>query len=224
MSTIKELIKEERPIERFLKVGKNVSNEELLAILINHGMKNKSSKDLAINILEKLDKIEDLKNITYEELIKIDGIGTKKAVTILAALELGSRVINNKKIELKEKMTDPSMLYEHYKIVLENCYQEHFYCIYLDNQKRIIKEKLLFVGTINYSIVHPREIFKEAYTLSATSIICVHNHPSLDITPSKEDKILTQNLKEVGNILGIPIIDHIIIGDGYYSFFENGEL
>ena len=224
MSTIKELIEEERPIERFLKVGKNVSNEELLAILINHGMKNKSSKDLAINILEKLDKIEDLKNITYEELIKIDGIGTKKAVTILAALELGSRVINNRKLELKEKMTDPSMLYEHYKIVLENCYQERFYCIYLDNQKRIIKEKLLFVGTINYSIVHPREIFKEAYTLSATSIICVHNHPSLDITPSKEDKILTQNLKEVGNILGIPIIDHIIIGDGYYSFFENGEL
>lgn len=224
MSTIKELIEEERPIERFLRVGKNVSNEELLAILINHGMKNKSSKDLAINILEKLDKIEDLKNITYEELIKIDGIGTKKAVTILAALELGNRVINNRKLELKEKMTDPSILYEHYKVVLENCYQEHFYCIYLDNQKRIIKEKLLFVGTINYSIVHPREIFKEAYTLSATSIICIHNHPSLDITPSKEDKILTQNLKEVGNILGIPIIDHIIIGDGYYSFFENGEL
>ena len=224
MSTIKELIEEERPIERFLRVGKNVSNEELLAILINHGMKNKSSKDLAINILEKLDKIEDLKNITYEELIKIDGIGTKKAVTILAALELGNRVINNRKLELKEKMTDPSILYEHYKVVLENCYQEHFYCIYLDNQKRIIKEKLLFVGTINYSIVHPREIFKEAYTLSATSIICIHNHPSLDITPSKEDKILTKNLKEVGNILGIPIIDHIIIGDGYYSFFENGEL
>lgn len=224
MSTIKELIEEERPIERFLRVGKSVSNEELLAILINHGMKNKSSKDLAINILEKLEKIEDLKNITYEELIKIDGIGTKKAVTILAALELGNRVINNRKLELKEKMTDPSILYEHYKVVLENCYQEHFYCIYLDNQKRIIKEKLLFVGTINYSIVHPREIFKEAYTLSATSIICIHNHPSLDITPSKEDKILTKNLKEVGNILGIPIIDHIIIGDGYYSFFENGEL
>lgn len=224
MSTIKELIKEERPIERFLKVGKNVSNEELLAILINHGMKNKSSKDLAINILDKIDKIEDLKNITYEELIKIDGIGTKKAVTILAALELGNRVINNKKLELKEKMTDPSILYEHYKLILENCYQEHFYCIYLDNQKRIIKEKLLFVGTINYSIVHPREIFKEAYTLSATSIICIHNHPSLDITPSREDKILTQNLKEVGNILGIPILDHIIIGNGYYSFFENGEL
>lgn len=224
MSTIKELIKEERPIERFLKVGKNVSNEELLAILINHGMKNKSSKDLAINILNKIDGIEDLKNITYEELIKIDGIGTKKAVTILAALELGNRVINNKKLELKEKMTDPSILYEHYKLILENCYQEHFYCIYLDNQKRIIKEKLLFVGTINYSIVHPREIFKEAYTLSATSIICIHNHPSLDITPSKEDKILTQNLKEVGNILGIPILDHIIIGNGYYSFFENGEL
>lgn len=223
MSTIKELIKEERPIERFIKIGNLISNEELLAILINHGTKNKSSKDLAITILNKIDKISDLDSLTIEELTKIDGIGIKKAVTILVGIELGKRVAN-KKIEYHQKITNPSDLVEYYQNKFKNCYQEHFYCIYLDNKKRIIKEKLLFVGTINYSIVHPREIFKEAYLLSATSIICIHNHPSLDITPSKEDINLTINLKQIGELFGIPIIDHIIIGNGYYSFCENGEI
>lgn len=224
MSTIKELVKEERPIERFLKVGKHISNEELLAILINHGTKNQSSKDLAIQILNQLDKITDLQNITLEQLMKINGIGIKKAVTILSAIELGKRVNQRNEITYHQKITEPNILVEHYKDLFSNCYQEHFYCIYLDNQKRILKEKLLFIGTINYSIVHPREIFKEAYLLSAASIICIHNHPSLDITPSNEDKMLTKNLKQIGDLLGIPIIDHIIIGNGYYSFCENGEI
>lgn len=224
MSTIKELIEEERPIERFLKVEKNISNEELLAILINHGTKNKSSKELATEILAKVGKISELQNITLQELTKIKGIGIKKAVTILAAIELGSRVNQKKNLKMNQKITNASMIYEHYKEKFKNCFQEHFYCIYLDNQKRIIKDKLLFIGTINYSIVHPREIFKEAYMLSATSIICIHNHPSLDINPSKEDRLLTDNLKEIGKMLGIPIVDHIIIGNGYYSFCENGEI
>lgn len=224
MSTIKELVKEERPIERFLKVGNNISNEELLAILINHGTKNHSSKELAIKILSKIDKITDLQNITLEQLTKINGIGLKKAVTILSAIELGKRVNQKNEIFYHQKITEPSILVEHYKNLFVNCYQEHFYCIYLDNQKRILKEKLLFIGTINYSIVHPREIFKEAYLLSASSIICIHNHPSLDINPSNEDKILTKNLKQIGDLLGIPVIDHIIVGNGYYSFCENGEI
>lgn len=224
MSTIKELVKEERPIERFLQVGNNISNEELLAILINHGTKNQSSKELAIKILNQIDKVTDLQNITLEQLTKINGIGIKKAVTILAAIELGKRVNKKNNLTYHQKITEPTILVEHYKNLFLNCYQEHFYCVYLDNQKRILKEKLLFVGTINYSIVHPREIFKEAYLLSATSIICIHNHPSLDVTPSNEDKILTKNLKQIGELLGIPIIDHIIIGNGYYSFCENGEI
>jgi len=224
MSTIKELVKEERPIERFLKVGNNISNEELLAIIINNGTKNQSSKQLADTILSQIEQIKDLKNITKEQLMKIKGIGIKKAVTILSAIELGRRVYQSNNLNYLEKITDPKVVYDHYKNIFTNCYQEHFYCIYLDNQKRIIKEKLLFIGTINYSIVHPREIFKEAYIVSASSIICIHNHPSLDIKPSMEDKVLTKNLKQVGEMLGIPIIDHIIIGDGYYSFCENGEI
>lgn len=224
MSTIKELVKEERPIERFLKEGSHISNEELLAILINHGTKNKSSKELAREILSEIKEITNLKNITLEKLTKINGIGMKKAATILAAIELGKRINQENTIMYHQKITEPSILAKYYQDVFQDCYQEHFYCVYLDNKKRILKEKLLFIGTINYSFVHPREIFKEAYLLSASAIICVHNHPSLDATPSKEDKILTKNLKQIGELLGIPIIDHIIIGDGYYSFCESGEL
>ena len=103
--------------------------------------------------------------------------------------------------------------------------QECFYAVYLDAAKKIIEVKLLFKGTLDHSLVHPREVFKEAYLLSASSIICVHNHPSGNISPSKEDKILTNNLVRIGIMHGIPILDHIIIGNNnYYSFFESGEI
>ena len=103
--------------------------------------------------------------------------------------------------------------------------QENFYCVYLDKKKRIIESKLLFKGTLDRSVVHPREIFKEAYLLSASSLICIHNHPSGSIEPSSEDLFLTKMLKEIGEIMGIKVEDHIIIGkEKYYSFFENGDI
>ena len=108
---------------------------------------------------------------------------------------------------------------------MESKKQEHFYCIYLDAQKKIIRDKLLFIGTLNQSLVHPREIFKEAYLLSATYIICIHNHPSGDASPSSNDIQLTKKVKEIGDIHGIGILDHIIIGDNnYYSFYEDNNL
>ena len=103
--------------------------------------------------------------------------------------------------------------------------QEHFYCLYLNSGKKVIKEKLLFIGTVNYSMIHPRDIFKEAYLLNAVSIICIHNHPSGDVTPSVNDINMTVNLKNVGELLGIEIVDHIIIGKNkYYSFLENDKI
>ena len=103
--------------------------------------------------------------------------------------------------------------------------QEHFYCIYLDHHKRIIKDKLLFIGTLNQTLVHPREVFKEACLLSASSIICVHNHPSGQVLPSREDYELTKRLVTIGHIMGIPINDHVIIGKSqYYSFFEHNDI
>ena len=116
-------------------------------------------------------------------------------------------------------------MYKYYKEKLCDKKQEYFYCVYLDNSKRIIQDKLLFIGTINYSLVHPREVFKEAYLLGASAIICVHNHPSGNPLPSKQDYDVTTNLVKVGDLLGIKILDHIIIcKNNYYSFLENNDI
>lgn len=221
---IKDIPLDERPRERLINKGvKYLSNEELLAILLKTGTKDYSVKDLANNILKQLDNINNLKAINMESLIKIKGIGKAKACEILAAVELGKRL--NKKIDnLNQiKVYSSDSIYEYFKYKLSEELQEHFYCVYLDTKNKIIKDKLLFIGTINESLVHPREIFKEAYLLSASSVICVHNHPSGNVNPSNNDIIITKQLIEVGKILGIKVLDHIIIGkDSYYSFNDNG--
>ena len=125
----------------------------------------------------------------------------------------------------KIKILNAENVFKYYKNILKDKKQEYFYCIYLDTKNNIIKDKMLFKGTINESLVHPREVFKEAYLLSASSIICVHNHPTGNVNPSKNDEILTKQLKECGMLLGINILDHIIIGtNNYFSFLENGKI
>lgn len=138
---------------------------------------------------------------------------------------MGKR-INNKLNNINQiKICSSENIFEYYKNKLSDKLQEHFYCVYLDTKNQIIKDKLLFIGTINQSLVHPREVFKEAYLLSASSIICVHNHPSGNVNPSNNDIIITKQLREVGLLLGINVLDHIIIGkDKYYSFNDNGIL
>ena len=223
---IKDIPINERPRERLINNGVDkLNNEELLALLLKTGTKNMSAKNLANLILKKIGDIKNLKNITYNDLLKVDGIGSAKACDILAAIELGKR-INKEVVSINNlKITSTEMVYKYYKDIIGDKKQEYFYCIYLDNNKKIIKDKLLFIGTINYSIVHPREVFKEAYLLSASSIICVHNHPSGNLEPSSEDFNLTNRLKEIGNLLGINVIDHVIITyDSYYSFYENNNI
>lgn len=221
---IKDIPVEERPRERFINYGvSNLSNEELISIILNTGTKNTSVKEISENILSKLDSINDLKNMTLNNLKRINGVGEVKAIKLLSSIELGKRVYYNKKMT-KIKMNSADKIYEYIKKDLENKSQEQFYCLYLDAQKNLIEKKLLFIGTINKSIVHPREIFKYAYLLSASSIICVHNHPSGDTTPSNEDIVLTKSLIEIGKMQGISVIDHIIIGSDYFSFYENGYI
>lgn len=221
---IKNIPEFERPRERFLKFGaENLSNSELISILLNNGTKNMSVKELSDSILHNINDISELKNMTLSKLKEIKGIGDVKAITLLSALELGKRVYYNKNIS-KIRMNSADKIYNYMKDELYGKKQEHFYALYLDSKKNLIDKKLLFIGTINKSIVHPREIFKHAYLLSASSIICIHNHPSGDSLPSNEDIILTKNLKKIGDVQGIPIIDHIIIGNNYYSFFENGDI
>ena len=219
---LKEIPITERPREKLLKYGKeNLSDAELLAIILKTGTKDCNVNELAFKVIRKLNGIEKLKDVSFNTLTSIKGIGTAKAIELLVLSEL-SRRINRKEVTKKVKYINPKIIYENSKYLFDNLKQEHFYCLYLNTKKELIERKLLFMGTLNKSIVHPREVFKEAYRLSASSIICLHNHPSGDLTPSKEDIRITDSLIKIGQINGIPVIDHLIISDnGYYSFYEN---
>lgn len=193
-----------------------------MSIIIKTGTANKSAKELAEEIITKNNGINNLQNTNINELCKIKGIGKVKAIEIMAALELGKRVYS-RKLE-KTKLNSSKDIYEAYRYRFIDVKQEMFYALYFDSKSNFIKEKLLFKGTLNNATVHPREIYKEAYILSASHIIVLHNHPSGDSTPSREDRELTKNLIEISKIMGIKIVDHIIIGNGnYYSFYENNE-
>ena len=199
-----------------------LSNEELLMIVLKTGTRNQSVKDLAVSILSESGGIHHLKDLTLPQLLKIKGIGRVKAIEICAIIEFSKRI--GMSITEKELISfaDPSVIVEYFHHIYHGVQQEEFYCIYLDNKKKFLDKKKLFVGTINISIVHPREIFKEAYLLSASFFICIHNHPSGDSTPSQEDVVITKKLKELGEIHAIYLVDHLIIGhQNYYSFYEN---
>ncbi len=222
----KTLPDEEKPRERlFLYGAKNLSNEELLMILLKTGTKKISVKDLAGELLIKSGGIRNLKNITYPQLIQIEGIGKVKATEILALVELSRRIEENVPLVDVLNCTSPEVIIRYFHHLFLEKKQEEFYVLYLDNKKNYLEKKRLFIGSINYSIAHPREIFKNAYLLSASFIICLHNHPSGDPTPSKEDIQITKNINEIGTLHAIFLIDHIIIGrDCYYSFHENHHI
>lgn len=216
----------DKPRERLYMYGsENLSNEELIAIILKTGTKNVSVKELSLKLLEMVGDISRFRDIGINSLMKIDGIGRVKAIEIKAALEFGRRVYMSSDRIDKITLNSASAIYEYFYDILSDKKQEYFYCVYVDTKGKYIDKKCLFIGTINSSIVHPREIFKEAYLLSANGIICVHNHPSGESTPSKEDKAITKKLKEISVIHGINFIDHIIIGSGnYFSFYENNML
>ena len=223
---MKQIPKQERPRERLINEGAGtLSNEDLLSILLKTGTKVMSVKELALSLLKEVGCIEQLRFIQYRQLLKLPGIGESKACEILACIELAKRM--NQKIQrIKgEVITNSELVYEYYQPKLKDEMQECFYVLYLDSKKEVVAEKLLFKGTLNYSLVHPREVFKEAYLVGATSLICVHNHPSGNVQPSKQDIEITERLIQVGEWMGIALDDHVIIGkELYYSFFENGNI
>lgn len=223
---MKDIPISERPRERFLEVGvSQLSNEELLAILLKTGTKEQSAKQLANVLLHEIGSLDRLKEFNISMLMKIKGIGSIKAMELLVAVELGKRIFlfdNEKKLKRYHTARE---IFESSKYLFRDLKQEHFYCFYFNTKQELIERKLLFMGTINRSIVHPREVFKQAYLNSASSIICVHNHPSNDVLPSKEDIRLTKALIQIGELNGIPIVDHIIVGNyDYYSFNEHGKM
>ncbi|MBE6147203.1 MAG: JAB domain-containing protein [Firmicutes bacterium] len=223
---LQEIPISERPREKLLLDGvASLSNEELLAILMNTGTSGRNVKEIALDIIRMSGGIENFKNLTLEQLLKIDGVGVVKASKILSTIELGKRIFLKNSYVSRVKIKSSKDIYDEMKYVFYNQKQEFFYCLYLNNKNEIIERKLLFMGTINRSLVHPREIFKHAYLASASSIVCVHNHPSGDTKPSREDIRLTESLIELGELNAIPVIDHVIIGDDdYYSFCDQGML
>ena len=225
MIDFKSIPDSDKPRERLYNYGSEyLSNEELISIILKTGSKNYSVKEVALKLLEIVGSIDKLKDIGISTLTNIEGIGKVKAIELKAAIELGRRVYKSKS-EDKIKLINAINIYNYFKDVLGDKKQEYFYCVYLDTKGNYLGKKCLFIGTINNSLVHPREIFKEAYLLSANGIICVHNHPSGDASPSKEDILITMKIKEIGISHGINLIDHVIVGNNcYYSFYDNGKI
>ena len=230
--TIKEMPEDERPQEKLIKFGPDyLSNAELLALIIRTGnRKGDSAIDTATKVLRSLRTANDsnglnsLKNANLSNLMEVDGIGEAKAAMILAAVQLGIRLAvssNGTKI----RVTSPSIAANYVLSEMSVLEQEHFRIMTLNTKKEINFIREISKGTINMTIVHAREVFRTAISDNAHSIILLHNHPTGDPSPSKEDIGLTKNLIEASKIIGIDILDHIIIGDNrYFSFLEEGLL
>jgi len=218
---IKDLPAEQRPREKLLSNGVEALNDaELLAIIVGKGTMNKTAIDLSYNILSEFGSLSNLASAGVSELIKIKGIGYAKACQIKAAFELSKR-IRSKSILENPQISSAMDVYNLMKDKFFQAKKEYFYILLLDIKNRLIKEIKVSEGILTASLVHPREVFNPAIKESAASIILIHNHPSEDPKPSREDIEITNQIKQAGNILGIKVLDHIIIGGrNYFSFAE----
>ncbi|MBO0601322.1 DNA repair protein RadC [Sporosarcina sp. E16_3] len=215
----------DRPRERLIRQGaESLSNQELVAILLRTGTKQESVLVLANRILSSFDKIQDLKDATIEEMILVKGVGKAKAVQLLAAAEIGKRMYR-KHSEGRYTIRSPEDAAAYLMTDMASLNQEHFVVLFLNVKNEVLHKQTIFIGSLNSSIVHPREIFREAVKRSAASIIVSHNHPSGNPSPSPEDIEVTKRLIEAGSIMGIEVLDHVIIGDHQFlSLKEKGYM
>lgn len=222
---IKDLPLDERPREKLKEKGaESLSNEELIAIILRCGNKEESVKALAIRLIKNLNSFHDLNSVGYQDLIKIKGIKEAKAISLLASIELGRRLVNSE-LNKKKKITSAEEIHKLFRTKIMNLKQEKLFAVFLNTKNEIIKDEVIFIGTQNKSVTHPREIFNSAIKNSAVKLILIHNHPTGDVTPSKEDIVFTENIKKVGDLLQIPLIDHIIISENaFFSFFDHHML
>ncbi|MEW6622593.1 MAG: DNA repair protein RadC [Bacillota bacterium] len=213
--TVKELPEDLRPRERLIKYGpSSLSSAELLAIILGTGNKRETALDVAARILHHCGGLRGLGNISIKDLGSFTGIGLAKCTQIMAAIELGSRIYKEETV-IKPKIKCPSDVVN---LVMDMQFldREHFKVLYLSTKNHVIGIEEVSIGSLNSSIVHPREVFKGAIEKSAAAVILSHNHPSGDPEPSKEDIQVTRRLFEAGQLLGIEVLDHIIIGDGCF--------
>lgn len=221
--TVRDLPKPERPRERLQKVGpENLSAQELLALVIGRGIPKKSVMTIAQELLARFGNVQAISRATLEELSQIKGIGLAKAAQIKACFELARR----ENLDTDEENFDvksPEAVFKLVNSSIKDKAKEHFKLILLNSRNKKIGISSISTGTLTTSLVHPREVFKEALSHSAASVILAHNHPSGDPEPSEDDLKITRKLVESGKILGVEVLDHIIIGkDKFYSFREKG--
>lgn len=218
MKKIKDLPANERPREKLLEKGAEaLSDQELLAIILGKG----SQKNDVLSLARLLIKTIDEKGIKVQarDILDIDGIGEAKATTIAAAFEFVRRRIKPEGLKIKFPV-DVLPLIQHYG----DRKQEHFLCISINGANEVMSIRVVTIGLINKSQVHPREVFADVIAERASAVVIAHNHPNGDLAPSAEDRTVTQRLKEAAAILGISLLDHIIFNNkGYYSFVENDE-
>ncbi|MEG9328655.1 DNA repair protein RadC [Salinimicrobium catena] len=224
--TIKNWAQDDRPREKLLQKGRtSLSDAELLAILIGTGSRNQSAVDLCKKVLAKTgNSLNELGRLSVKQLMEFKGIGEAKAVTIVAALELGRRRRTEEAME-KKKITSSASVFELMQPIIGDLPHEEFWIVYLNNSNKVIDRYQLSKGGITGTLVDVRLALKMALELGATSIILAHNHPSGNLNPSNSDKQLTQKLKTAGESLDIKVLDHVIVTDkSYFSFADEGLL
>lgn len=220
---IEKMPNDSRPRERLEYFGvKSLADHELLAIILRTGRKGNNVVGLAVEVLNVVEDIYRLRHVSLQELMKIPGIGKVKACEILAAVEFGRRVTQS--TQIKEGTVSSSKWVGNYlQQELSNLNQENVVALYLNTKNEIIKKDTVFVGSLNSSVAHPREIFNRAISYSAARIILAHNHPSGNVDPSEADLSFTHRMIEAGELLGIEVLDHFIIGENcYLSLREKG--
>ena len=224
--SIKDWAKDDRPREKMINKGKAaLSDSELLAILLRTGKEGQSAVELARAILDKADNnLINLSNLTFKELKEFKGIGEAKAITLMAALELGKRR-RAAEATLPKEVKDSRDTFERFLPYIDDMKQEHFLVMYLNQSNHPLKVECISNGGTTNVIADPKIIFKNALSLNATCIVLGHNHPSGNPRPSEDDRLLTKKFVAAGKLLDINVIDHIIIGnERYYSFRDHGEM
>lgn len=225
--TMKEMPVSERPYEKCMEYGPGMlSDAELLAVILRSGTKDKTAVELAREILEMhpyYKGILGIFHLSMEELKKLSGIGPAKAVQILAIGELSKRLAVAR-VEDKLSFHSPQSIAEYYMEKMRHLNREEMILICFNGKNKVIKELRVSVGTVNQTVASPRELFLEALRCEAVSVIMVHNHPSGDPTPSRQDVLTTKRMQEIGDFLGIPLSDHLIIGDGSYVSFREEQM
>lgn len=223
--SIKKWPEGERPRERLLKYGAhNLSDAQLIAIILRTGGGKKSAIDLAIELLNLFGDLKSIEDASFGEFSSFKGIGSAKIAQLKAAFELGRRLFETPQ-KRGPVFSSGYDVFSYYHQRLKDLKKEEFRCAMLDAKNRVFRDCRISEGTLTNSLIHPREAFRYAIKESAVSVIFVHNHPSGDPSPSGEDIMITERLVNVGNLVGIKVLDHVIIGDGKYtSMMEEGYI